>query len=150
MNTSTTVGIEVRADGTREAARDLAAVDASLKKIGSSLGGAAQAASTAKLDRTVAHLGETGVKAAASSRHMQSLAAAMARVDRERLFRQLAQDAGLSTVKLAALRAELGDTRGALATLTGGFAAAKLQILAWAAALALGSVSPEGQITNAR
>ncbi len=69
---------------------------------------------------------------------MQSLAAAMARVDRERLFRQLAQDAGLSTVKLAALRAELGDTRGALATLTGGFAAAKLQILAWAAALALG------------
>ena len=138
MNTSTTVGIEVRADGTREAARDLAAVDASLKKIGSSLGGAAQPASTAKLDRTVAHLGETGVKAAASSRHMQSLAAAMARVDRERLFRQLAQDAGLSTVKLAALRAELGDTRGALATLTGGFAAAKLQILAWAAALALG------------
>ena len=47
MNTSTTVGIEVRADGTREAARDLAAVDASLKKIGRSLGGAAQAASTA-------------------------------------------------------------------------------------------------------
>lgn len=39
---TTTVGIEVRADGTQEAARDLAAVDASLKKIQADLGGTAQ------------------------------------------------------------------------------------------------------------
>ena len=44
---TTTVGIEVRADGTQEAARDLAAVDASLKKIQPELGGSPQPAGVA-------------------------------------------------------------------------------------------------------
>ena len=44
---TTTVGIEVRADGTQEAARDLAAVDASLQKIRTGLGGTVQPAGAA-------------------------------------------------------------------------------------------------------
>ena len=44
---TTTVGIEVRADGTQKAARDLADVDASLKKIQTDLGGTAQPAGVA-------------------------------------------------------------------------------------------------------
>lgn len=154
---TTTVGIEVRADGTQEAARDLAVVDASLKKIQADLGGTAQPAgvaaqgleqlgaagksagaglgavgasakkaaeglgsvskfaSSAKFDKVVSDLGAMGVKLNTSSLHAQKLAKAMQQVERERAFQQLAADANLSTLQLAKFRAELGDTRGALA-----------------------------------
>ena len=180
MNDTTTVGIEVRADGTQEAARDLAAVDASLKKIQTDLGGTAQPAgvaaqgleqlgaagkaagvglgavgssakkaaeglgsvskfaSTAKLDKIVSDLGAMGVKLNTSSLHAQKLARALQQVERERAFQQLAADANLSTLQLAKFRAELGDTRGALATLTNGFGLSKAAVLAFAAALAFG------------
>ena len=69
---------------------------------------------------------------------MQNLARMMREVERERAFRQLAQDANLSTLQLARLRAEMGDMRGALATLGNGFSSAKVAILAWAAAVAFG------------
>ena len=177
---TTTVGIEVRADGTQEAARDLAVVDASLKKIQTDLGGTAQPAgvaaqgleqlgaagksagaglgavgasakkaaeglgsvskfaSTAKFDKVVSDLGAMGVKLNANSLHAQKLAKAMQQVERERAFQQLAADANLSTLQLAKFRAELGDTRGALATLTNGFGLSKAAVLAFAAALAFG------------
>ena len=177
---TTTVGIEVRADGTQEAARDLAVVDASLKKIQTDLGGTAQPAgvaaqgleqlgaagksagaglgavgasakkaaeglgsvskfaSTAKFDKVVSDLGAMGVKLNANSLHAQKLAKAMQQVERERAFRQLAADANLSTLQLAKFRAGLGDTRGALATLTTGFGLSKAAVLAFAAALAFG------------
>ena len=174
---TTTVGIEVRTDGTQKAARDLADVDASLKKIGTDLGGTAQPAgvaaqgleqlgaavkaagaglgaagqaagaasqkfsgvgasakkaaeslgsvskfaSTAKFDKLTTDLGAMGVKLNANSLHAQKLAKAMQQVERERAFQQLAQDANLSTLQLARLRAEMGDMRGALATLGNGF-----------------------------
>ncbi len=188
---TTTVGIEVRTDGTQKAARDLADVDASLKKIGTDLGGTAQPAgvaaqgleqlgaavkaagaglgaagqaagaasqkfsgvgasakkaaeslgsvskfaSTAKFDKLTTDLGAMGVKLNANSLHAQKLAKAMQQVERERAFQQLAQDANLSTLQLARLRAEMGDMRGALATLGNGFSSAKVAILAWAAAI---------------
>ena len=191
---TTTVGIEVRADGTQEAARDLAAVDASLKKIQTDLGGTAQPAgvaaqglagvgdagkaagaglgaagqaagaasqklsgvgasakkaaeglgsvskfaSTAKFDKVVSDLGAMGVKLNTNSLHAQKLAKAMQQVERERAFQQLAQDANLSTLQLAKFRAELGDTRGALATLSNGLGLSKAAILAFAAAVAFG------------
>ena len=177
---TTTVGIEVRADGTQEAARDLAVVDASLKKIQTDLGGTAQPAgvaaqgleqlgaagksagaglgavgasakkaaeglgsvskfaSTAKFDKVVSDLGAMDVKLNANSLHAQKLAKAMQQVERERAFRQLAADANLSTLQLAKFRAGLGDTRGALATLTTGFGLSKAAVLAFAAALAFG------------
>ena len=177
---TTTVGIEVRADGTQEAARDLAVVDASLKKIQADLGETAQPAgvaaqgfeqlgaagrsagaglgavgasakkaaeglgsvskfaSTAKFDKVVSDLGTMGVKLNTSSLHAQKLARAMQQVERERAFQQLAADANLSTLQLAKFRAELGDTRGALATLTNGFGLSKAAVLAFAAALAFG------------
>ena len=194
MNSTTTVGIEVRADGTQKAARDLADVDASLKKIGTGLGGTAQPAgaaaqgleqlgaagksagaglgaagqaagtaspklsgvgasakkaaeglgsvskfaSTAKFDKVVTDLGAMGVKLNTSSLHAQKLAKAMQQVERERAFQQLAADANLSTLQLAKFRAELGDTRGALATLSNGFGLSKAAVLAFAAALAFG------------
>lgn len=194
MNDTTTVGIEVRADGTQEAARDLAVVDASLKKIQTDLGGTAQPAgvaaqgleelgaagkaagaglgaagqsagaaspklsgvgasakkaaeslgsvskfaSSAKFDKVVSDLGDMGVKLNTSSLHAQKLARAMQQVERERAFQQLAADANLSTLQLAKFRAELGDTRGALATLTNGFGLSKAAVLAFAAALAFG------------
>ena len=194
MNDTTTVGIEVRADGTQEAARDLAAVDASLKKIQTDLGGTAQPAgvaaqgleqlgaagksagtglgtagqaagaassklsgvgasakkaaeglgsvskfsSTAKFDKVVSDLGAMGVKLNTSSLHAQKLARAMQQVERERAFQQLAQDANLSTLQLAKFRAGLGDTRGALATLSNGLGLSKAAMLAFAAAVAFG------------
>lgn len=133
MNTSTTVGIEVRADGTQEAARDLAVVEASIRKVGKGLGEAAQYIGSAKLEKPIAGLDELAAKCNVSSRHMQNLARMMREVERERAFRQLAQDANLSTLQLVKLRAELGDTRGALATLMSGFGAAKVAVLAWTA-----------------
>lgn len=194
MNGTTTVGIEVRADGTQKAARDLADVDASLKKIQTDLGGTAQPAgvaaqgleqlgaagkaagaglgaagqsagdagqkftgvgasakkaseslgsvtklaASAKFDKMATDLGAMGVKLNTSSLHAQKLARAMQQVERERAFQQLAQDANLSTLQLAKFRAELGDTRGALATLTNGFGLSKAAVLAFAAALAFG------------
>ena len=137
MNTSTTVGIEVRADGTQEAARDLAVVESSIRKVGKGLGEAAQYIGSAKLEKPIAGLDELAAKCNVSSRHMQNLARMMREVERERAFRQLAQDANLSTLQLVKLRAELGDTRGALATLMSGFGAAKVAVLAWTAALAI-------------
>lgn len=177
---TTTVGIEVRADGTQEAARDLAVVDASLKKIQADLGGTAQPAgvaaqgleqlgaagksagaglgavgasakkaaeglgsvskfaSSAKFDKVVSDLGAMGVKLNTSSLHAQKLAKAMQQVERERAFQQLAADANLSTLQLAKFRAELGDTRGALATLSNGLGLSKAAMLAFAAAVAFG------------
>ena len=191
---TTTVGIEVRADGTQEAARDLAAVDASLKKIQTDLGGTAQPAGVAaqglagvgdagkkagtgldaaaqaaddagqkftgvgasakkaseslgsvaklaastKFDKMATDLGAMGVKLNTSSLHAQKLARAMQQVERERAFQQLAQDANLSTLQLAKFRAELGDTRGALATLSNGLGLSKAAMLAFAAAVAFG------------
>lgn len=191
---TTTVGIEVRADGTQEAARDLAVVDAAVRKVGADLGGttqpaevaaqglagvgdagkkagtgldaAAQAAgdagqkftgvgasakkaseslgsvaklaASAKFDKMATDLGAMGVKLNTSSLHAQKLARAMQQVERERAFQQLAQDADLSTLQLAKFRAGLGDTRGALATLTNGFGLSKAAVLAFAAALAFG------------
>ena len=174
---TTTVGIEVRADGTQEAARDLAAVDASLKKIQADLGGTAQPAgvaaqgleqlgaagksagaglgavgasakkaaeglgsvskfaSSAKFDKVVSDLGAMGVKLNTSSLHAQKLAKAMQQVERERAFQQLAADANLSTLQLAKFRAELGDTRGALATLSNGLGLSKAAMLAFSACL---------------
>lgn len=194
MTGCTTVGIEVRADGTQEAARDLAAVDASLKKIQTDLGGTAQPAGVAaqglagvgdagkkagtgldaaaqaaydagqkftgvgasakkaseslgsvaklaastKFDKMATDLGAMGVKLNTSSLHAQKLARAMQQVERERAFQQLAQDANLSTLQLAKFRAELGDTRGALATLSNGLGLSKAAMLAFAAAVAFG------------
>ena len=163
---TTTVGIEVRADGTQEAARDLAAVDASLQKIRTGLGGTVQPAgaaaqgladvgasakkaaehlgsvskfaSTAKFDKLVSDLGAMGVKLNTSSLHAQKLAKAMQQVERERAFQQLAADANLSTLQLAKFRAELGDTRGALATLSNGLGLSKAAMLAFTAAVAFG------------
>lgn len=191
---TTTVGIEVRADGTQEAARDLAAVDASLQKIRTGLGGtvqpagaaaqgladvgdagkkagtgldvAAQAAgdagqkftgvntsvkkaseslgsvaklaASAKFDKMATDLGAMGVKLNTSSLHAQKLAKAMQQVERERAFQQLAADANLSTLQLAKFRAELGDTRGALATLSNGLGLSKAAMLAFTAAVAFG------------
>ena len=191
---TTTVGIEVRTDGTQKAARDLADVDASLKKIGTDLGGTAQPAvvaaqgleqlgaavkaagaglgtagqaagaasqkfsgvgasakkaaeglgsvskfaSTAKFDKLTTDLGAMGVKLNANSLHAQKLAKAMQQVERERAFQQLAHDANLSTLQLAKFRAELGDTRGALATLSNGLGLSKAAMLAFAAAVAFG------------
>ena len=136
MNDTTTVGIEVRADGTQEAARDLAVVEASIRKVGKGLGEAAQYIGSAKLEKPIAGLDELAAKCNVSSRHMQNLARMMREVERERAFRQLAQDANLSTLQLARLRAEMGDMRGALATLGNKFSSAKVAILAWAAAIA--------------
>lgn len=194
MNDTTTVGIEVRADGTQEAARDLAVVDASLKKIQTDLGGTAQPAgvaaqgleqlgaagkaagaglgaagqsagaaapklsgvgasakkaaeglgsvskfaSTAKFDKVVSDLGAMGVKLNTNSLHAQKLARAMQQVERERAFQQLAADANLFTLQLSRLRAEMGDMRGALATLSNGLGLSKAAMLAFAAAVAFG------------
>ena len=117
---TTTIGIEVRAEGAQQAARDLADVDASIRQVGSSLGVTSRFAGTARFDKTVAELRELGVQINTGSQQVQGLAAAMQRVDRERAFRQLASDANLSSLQLAKLRAGAGDMKGAFSSAFGG------------------------------
>ena len=92
---------------------------------------------TKALEQSLAGLKELGIDADASSRSVSALAANMQKVARERAFRQLADDAGLSHTQLAKLRAELGDTTGAFSTLWSGVKSNAVALGAWTAALTL-------------
>ena len=131
-------GLEQLGAAGKSAGAGLGAVGASAKKAAEGLGSVSKFASSAKFDKVVSDLGAMGVKLNTSSLHAQKLAKAMQQVERERAFQQLAADANLSTLQLAKFRAELGDTRGALATLSNGLGLSKAAMLAFAAAVAFG------------
>lgn len=139
---STDVSIKIRVDGSQKAVTDLAAVDAQIDRAAASAQkGAAAFGRLSKTSGTVwaEHLAgtfrDTGVSINTASRQVENLSARMQRVARDRAFRQLADDANLSALKIARLRAGMGDARGAVSSLTSAVGAAKLAIAAWGAAL---------------
>lgn len=132
-NTSVTVGIGITAEGAREAAQDISAVDASVRKMEASFGTLARHDTTAGVEKIRTLMRGTGVEINASSRHVQALAIAIQAVAREKAFHQLAQDANLSAVQVARLRAGMGDMAGAFSTLGSAARGATVGIAAFAA-----------------
>lgn len=142
MAASTDVNIRLKVEGATQGAHDLAAVDAQLQRLDAAAGkGAAsfgrftQATSVAHVNRLKAAFADTGIAVETSSRHVTELVARMERAARNDAFARLGREAGLSTLQIARLRAGMGDTRGAMSTLSQGIAASRLAILAWTAAL---------------
>lgn len=124
------IAYKITVEGSQKAATDLAVVEAGFQKIQRA---AALSATASPIDKSsVAELAK-GVKLSESS--IIRLIDSMRNVEKERAFRQLADDAGLSHMQLARLRARMGDARGAVASLGQAVAASKVTILAFGAAL---------------
>ncbi len=89
----------------------------------------------------VAGLDEIAKAAGVSSKQLEGLINSMlksqAAATANRAFEYLQKNAGLSTIQLAKLRAQLGDTSGALSTLAAGAKAHAVGILAFGAAAAM-------------
>lgn len=89
----------------------------------------------------VSGLDEIAKAAGVSSKQLEGLTNAMlksqAAATANRAFEYLQKNAGLSTLQLARLRAELGDTSGALSTLATGAKAHAVGMLAFGAAAAM-------------
>lgn len=89
----------------------------------------------------VSGLEEIAKAAGVSSKQLEGLTNSMlksqAAATANRAFEYLQKNAGLSTLQLAKLRAELGDTSGALSTLASGAKANAVGILAFGAAAAM-------------
>lgn len=139
---STDVSIKIRVDGSQKAVTDLAAVDAridraaaSAQKGAAAFGQLGKTSGTVWAERLAGTFRDTGVSINAASRQVENLSARMQRVARDRAFRQLADDAGLSAVQVARLRGGMGDARGAVSSLASAVGAAKLALVAWGAAI---------------
>ncbi len=139
---STNLSIRLAVEGAQKGAADLAVVDAQLNLIGSSASrGAAAfvkfngASSLTHVQKLKSTFQDTGIAINSASSQVEKLVTRMQRVSRERAFQQLASDANLSAIQVARLRMSMGDTRGAVSSLTSALGAAKLAIAAWGAAL---------------
>lgn len=139
---STNLSIRLAVEGAQKGAADLAVVDAQLNLIGSSANrGAAAfvkfngASSLTHVQKLKSTFQDTGIAINSASSQVEKLVTRMQRVSRERAFQQLASDANLSAIQVARLRMSMGDTRGAVSSLTSALGAAKLAIAAWGAAL---------------
>ena len=92
-------------------------------------------ASTAQVQKLADQFEAVGISINTAGKQVQNLAARMQRVSRENLFQQLGNDAKLSALQMARLRAGMGDIRGAFTSLSSVVTASKLAIAAWGAAL---------------
>ena len=92
-------------------------------------------ASTAQVQKLVDQFEAVGISINTAGKQVQNLAARMQRVSRENLFQQLGNDAKLSALQMARLRAGMGDIRGAFTFLSSVVTSSKLAIVAWGAAL---------------
>lgn len=139
---STNLSIRLAVEGAQKGAADLAVVDAQLNMVGASANrGAAAfvrfngASSLTHVQKLKSTFQDTGIAINSASSQVEKLVTRMQRVSRERAFQQLASDANLSAVQVARLRMSMGDTRGAVSSLTSALGAAKLAIAAWGAAV---------------
>lgn len=139
---STNLSIRLAVEGAQKGAADLAVVDAQLNLIGSSANRGAAAfvkfngsSSLTHVQKLKSTFQDTGIAINSASSQVEKLVTRMQRVSRERAFQQLASDANLSAIQVARLRMSMGDTRGAVSSLTSALGAAKLAIAAWGAAL---------------
>lgn len=94
-------------------------------------------ASAEPVTRLARRFAEVGVSIDTAGKYAQELAARMQKVSRENLFKQLGNDANLSALQLAKLRAGMGDVRGAFTTLTSAVGSSRLMVAAWGASLVL-------------
>lgn len=138
MASSTDVSIRLKVDGARQAAQELAAVDAQLERLGvaankraASFGRFTAATSVSHVQRLKAAFDDTGIAINTNSRQVSELVSRMQRMAREDAFARLGREANLSAVQIARLRAGMGDTRGAVSSLARGISASRLAILAW-------------------
>lgn len=92
-------------------------------------------ASTAQVQKLADQFEAVGISINTAGKQVQNLAARMQRVSRENLFQQLGNDAKLSALQMARLRAGMEDIRGAFTSLSSVVTASKLAIAAWGAAL---------------
>lgn len=92
-------------------------------------------ASTAQVQKLADQFEAVGISINTAGKQVQNLAARMQRVSRENLFQQLGNDAKLSALQMARLRAGMGDIRGAFTSLSSAVASSKIAIAAWGASL---------------
>ncbi len=92
-------------------------------------------ASTAQVQKLADQFEAVGISINTAGKQVQNLAARMQRVSRENLFQQLGNDAKLSALQMARLRAGMGDIRGAFTSLSSVVASSKIAIAAWGASL---------------
>ena len=92
-------------------------------------------ASTAQVQKLADQFEAVGISINTAGKQVQNLAARMQRVSRENLFQQLGNDAKLSALQMARLRAGMGDIRGAFTSLSSVVTSSKLAIVAWGAAM---------------
>lgn len=171
MTASTeTLSYRVEVVGTQKAVSDLGAVDASLHKFQQS--GVASAAAARQMadnsDYASTHLSkltdnlfaastvrpinakavsELAEYANLSEASVRRLAEGMRRVEREKAFRQLADDAGLSHMQLGRLRGAMGDIEGAVGSVLAGLRAFAVGAAIFAAGILLvGKASLDAQI----
>ena len=122
MTTATTdASVRITVEGARQAAADLGAVDAAFRRVGE----AAESIGRTRLNEI---FGRAGISVSGATAEVDRLVARLEAVARQRAFRQLREEAGLSRAETARLQAGMGDLSGALGNLArgAGLAAAAL------------------------
>lgn len=131
--------LDMRAINSKKVQNDINGVAAAAGKAQQSTDGLVKSvskfASTAQVQKLADQFEAVGISINTAGKQVQDLAARMQRVSRENLFQQLGNDAKLSALQMARLRAGMGDIRGAFSSLAHAVAASKLAIAAWGAAL---------------
>lgn len=91
--------------------------------------------SSQQIDDLIKRFNEIGVRIDRTSKSINDLATRMNNVARDDAFKKFAQDAKLSALEIARIRAGIGDLRGAFSTLWGAVKDSRLAIVAWGASL---------------
>lgn len=91
--------------------------------------------SSQQIDNVIKRFSEVGIRIDRTSKSINGLAARMNDLARDEAFKKFAQDAKLSALEIAKIRAGIGDLRGAYSTLSNSIGESKLAIVAWGASL---------------
>lgn len=97
--------------------------------------------SSQQIDDLIKRFNEIGVRIDRTSKSINDLATRMNNVARDDAFKKFAQDAKLSALEIARIRAGIGDLRGAFSTLWGAVKDSRLAIVAWGASLVVAGKS---------
>ena len=107
--------------------------------------------SSQQIDNVIKRFSEVGIRIDRTSKSINGLAARMNDLARDEAFKKFAQDAKLSALEIAKIRAGIGDLRGAYSTLSNAIGESKLAIVAWGASLVVaGKAILDAQIAYQR
>lgn len=107
--------------------------------------------SSQQIDNVIKRFSEVGIRIDRTSKSINGLAARMNDLARDEAFKKFAQDAKLSALEIAKIRAGIGDLRGAYSTLSNAIGKSKLAIVAWGASLVVaGKAILDAQIAYQR